>query len=757
MAQAPVPSQGRRARILLPEPLPGPLDYRIPPELDIELGDLVEVPLGNRRLIGCVWELPNEAEPPIKAGTDTDATAEPPSKWVPFHKLKPIIARLEVPSLQRQLRRWIDWSAHYLCAPPGLLLRMALRSPLGFAEIREETVFVASGIAPARMNEARARVLACAQSTETPLTASQLAEMTQASQSVVHGLAKAGALKPIRRSVDPPFQAPDPDFHRPILSPSQAAASAQLCEAFDAQNSGDASATAPPILLDGVTGSGKTEVYFEAIGRALAVEGAQILVLLPEIALTQDVLARFETRFGARPAEWHSEISNKNRRRAWREIVSGRARIIVGARSALFLPFRQLALIIVDEEHDHSFKQDEGVHYQARDLAVVRAKMENAVLILASATPSLETMQNAAIGRYRHVKLPARAQSASLPEIGIIDMRADPPPKNQWLSPMLIQAAQETLDRGEQVLLFLNRRGYAPLVVCRACGDRLKAPDSDSWLVEHRYTGRLVCHLTGFSMPKPRFCPKCHAPDPFIGIGPGVERVHEEAQSLFPQARIAIFSSDTTLSSADARQVVNRMKNGEIDIMIGTQIAAKGHNFPALTLVGVIDADMGLKGGDLRAGERTFQLLSQVAGRSGRASRPGRALLQTYAPEHDAMRALAMGDRDGFLEQELAMRQATGLPPFGRLAALILSAPNEAEAELASATFAQAAPRAEGVDVWGPAIPPLGMIRGQYRRRFLVRSDRQIDLSAFMSAWRSRVKARNAWRVTIDIEPYHFL
>lgn len=722
----------RRVRVLLPEALPEPFDYALPDDLEVVPGDLVEVPLGNRVMVGAVWER-----------ADGPSSLKKP--------LKPVRARIDAPPVPERLRALIDWAAPYLCAPKGLLLRMVLRSPEGFAEIREETVFLPTGLRPPRMSAAREQVLAAANAVpEAPLTAAGLAEAAGVSAGVVQGLAAAGALRPIRRPVDPPFLPPDPDFVRRDFSPDQRAAADHLTKAVDA-------AGFAPVLLDGVTGSGKTEVYFEAIAAQLRAPDAQILVLLPEIALTRDVLARFESRFGARPAEWHSGITGRARRRAWREIAAGRARIVVGARSALFLPYRNLRLIVVDEEHDQSFKQDEVLHYQARDLAIMRSKLENGVIVLASATPSLETLHNATSGRFAHLRLPARAGAAALPAITLVDMRADPPEKGRWLSPKLVEATAETLARGEQVLLFLNRRGYAPLVVCRACGGRLKAPDSDSWLVEHRFSGRLVCHLTGFSMPKPRFCPTCKAPDPFMGIGPGVERIFEEAKALFPAARVAIFSSDTALSPGESETLIADMKAGAIDILIGTQIAAKGHNFPMLTLVGVVDADMSLKGGDLRAGERTFQLLSQVAGRAGRAERPGRALLQTFSPDHDAMQALVAGDRDGFLAEELAMRRTAGLPPFGRLAALILSAGSEPEVESAAVLFAQAIPQAAGVDVWGPAIPPLAMIRGAHRRRFLARSDRKTDLSAFMSAWRSRVKIKSSWRAVIDIEPYSFM
>jgi primosomal protein N' (replication factor Y) len=511
-------------------------------------------------------------------------------------------------------------------------------------------------------------------------------------------------------------------------------------------------------LLDGVTGSGKTEVYLEAVAAALAADPAsQVLILLPEIALTQAVIARFEQRFGVAPVEWHSGVSPPRRRRAWEGVATGQARIVVGARSALFLPFKALRLVVVDEEHDGSFKQEEGFIYQARDLAVARAKIEGALVVLASATPSLESLWNAQQGRYRWLRLSARHGAAQLPDIGLIDMRQTPPEPGRWLSPPLVKAVSVALARGEQSLLFLNRRGYAPLVLCRACGEKMKSPDTDSWLVEHRYTGRLVCHLTGFSMKKPEACPHCGAKDSLVSIGPGVERVEEEARHLFPDARVAVFSSDTVFDAAGARALVDSMAAGEIDILVATQAAAKGHNFPNLTLVGVVDADLSLRGGDLRAGERTFQLLAQAAGRAGRHEKPGRALLQTYAPEHGVLQALKAQDRDAFVEAEMAMRQEAGLPPFGRLAAVIASGPDAAVLEAYCQALAAATPNADGVEVFGPADAPLALVRGRRRKRFLVRADRTVDLQGFLAAWRARAKVPNSVRVVFDVDPYSFL
>ena len=583
------------------------------------------------------------------------------------------------------------------------------------------------------------------------LSGPALAAAAEVSSGVIKGLIDDGALEIRLVEPDLAFDAPDPTLPGAALNPSQAAAARELVAMTAA---GGFSAA----LLDGVTGSGKTEVYLEVAAAVLAADpDAQVLVLLPEIALTQAVIARFEQRFGAAPAEWHSGVAPPKRRRVWEAVAQGRCRIVVGARSALFLPFASLRLIVVDEEHDGSYKQEDGFIYQARDLAVARAKIEDAAVILASATPSLETLWNAETGRYRWLKLSARHGAARLPEVDLIDMREAPPEPGRWLSPTLVSAMAEAYGRDEQSLLFLNRRGYAPLVLCRACGERMTAPETDSWLVEHRYTGRLVCHLTGFSMPKPEKCPHCGAADSLASIGPGVERVAEEAKERFPDARIAVFSSDTVFDAEGARTLITAMEDGEIDILVATQAAAKGHNFPNLTLVGVIDADLGLRGGDLRAAERTYQLLAQVSGRAGRRERPGRALLQTYAPEHAVMQALKAQDRDAFLAAEMAEREAAGLPPFGRLAALIVSAADGRVLEDFVRALAAAAPNAEGVEVYGPADAPLSLVRGRRRKRFLVRADRTIDLQGFLAAWRARVKIPGALRMTIDVDPYSFL
>ena len=721
-------SSPQRASVLFPMPLPEPFDYAVPDGVRVSPGDHVLAPLGKRSAPGVVWDV----------GPDDGSRT-----------LKPLDDLRGGPPLSASMREFVDWAARYLVEPPGIVLRAVLRSPGALKPSPTETLYHPTGQVLARLTPARRAVLDAAE--EGPGSAAELARRAGVSSSVVKGLAEAGGLRAEEAPVDPPFETPDPYREGVELNAVQADAAATLRRLVAAGGFQAA-------LLDGVTGSGKTEVYFEAIAELMKREPeAQILVLLPEIALTQAVTKRFKDRFGVEPALWHSGLADKERRRTWREVASGRARIVAGARSSIFLPFTHLRGIVVDEEHDPTYKQDENLTYNARDLAVARAKLQGAVCILASATPSLESLVNAEAGRYVHVVLPSRAGGAVLPDIELLDLRESPPEKGEWLSPPLHKAVADTLARGEQAMLYLNRRGFAPLVLCKACGHKMKSPEADRWLVEHRYTGRLVCHVTGFSMPKPKNCPECGEPDSLIGVGPGVERVAEEARQRFPDTRVEVFSSDTAQTGDDVRSIVQRMEQGEIDILVGTQIAAKGHNFPHLTLVGVVDADLGLAGGDLRAGERTYQTLVQAAGRAGRADRPGRAILQTWNTEHEALQALANGDRDAFLAAERTMREILGLPPFGRLAALIVSGPDPAQLDDACLGIARAAPVSEGVQVFGPAEAPLGVVRGRWRRRFLVQAPKNVDVSAFMRAWMGRMKPPSAVRVVLDIEPYSFL
>ena len=730
-----------RVRVLLPLPLAGAYDYRVRAGMDAKPGDFVRVPLGARHLAGVVWD----------QATPSD---------VPDARLKAVAARLNVPPMPEEMRRFIDWVAAYTMSPPGAVLRMAMSVPAALEPPRPSFAVRPTDAAPhadsinpddrLRLTAARRRVLRELQDLP-PRPVAEIARAAGVGAGVVRSLIDLGWLELVPVAPAPARIAAPPQG--PVLSPDQAAAAQtvreKLAQGFSVT------------LLDGVTGSGKTEVYFEAIAATMAA-GRQSLILLPEIALSAQWFARYQARFGAPPAVWHSEIGQAERRRVWRAVAAGEVPVVVGARSALFLPFARLGLIVVDEEHDAAFKQEDGVIYHARDMAVVRARFAQAPAILVSATPSLETANNVERGRYAAVHLPARHGGAALPEIRTIDLRRDPPPRGAFLSPVLREAVRATLAAGEQAMLFLNRRGYAPLTLCRACGHRVACPNCTSWLVEHRRTGRLLCHHCGHSVVPPVSCPACGAADTFVPCGPGVERVAEEATSLFEGARIAIVTSDTITGPHAAEAFVRRMTSGEIDLLIGTQVIAKGHHFPRLTLVGVVDADLGLAGGDLRAAERTYQLLHQVAGRAGRAERPGLALLQTYAPEHPVMQALVglsrgSAARDRFLAAEADERQRAGWPPFGRLAAVIVSGPDAHAVDAVARRLGMTAPHGNGVEVLGPAPAPLALLRGRHRRRLLVKARRDANLQDAVAAWLAQVKAPNRVRLQVDIEPYSFL
>lgn len=729
------PPSGRRVKVLLPLPLAGAYDYRLPDDLPARPGAFVRVPLASREMIGVLWD-------------DPPAPETAPSR-VPDEKLREVEAVLPVPPLPAANRRFVDWIAAYTLAPPGAVLRMAMSVPQALEAPRTRTVYALAETPPEiRATPARARVVAFLRDGPA-LPAADLAREAGVTPGVVRGLADAGVLVPLQAREAPDWPDPDPARPGPDLSPAQRAAAEDLTEKARA---GGFSAT----LIDGVTGSGKTEVYFEAIAAALKA-GRQVLVLLPEIALGAQWLERFAERFGAPPAEWHSDLTPAQRRTTWRAVAEGRVRVLVGARSALHLPFPQLGLIVVDEEHDQSYKQEDGVIYHARDMAVVRGHIGDFPVILATATPSLETVVNCEAGRYDRIDLPERHGGADLPGIEIVDLRKHPPPRQAWIAPPLREALAACLGAGEQALLFLNRRGYAPLTLCRACGHRLECPNCSAWLVEHRFSRRLECHHCGHWIPAPKQCPECGAEDQLAPCGPGVERLAEEAAALFPDARMEIATSDTLMGPLAAAAFVDRMASGETNLVIGTQIVAKGYHFPLLTLVGVVDADLGLAGGDLRAGERTFQLLNQVAGRAGRAGRPGRVLLQTANPEAPVLQAIAAGDRDGFLAAESQARARGGWPPFGRLAALIVSGPDERAVEETAKALARAAPAAEGLRVLGPAPPPLALLRGRHRRRLLMKADRTLSVQKALRDWLARVKPPSSVRVAVDVDPYSFL
>ena len=719
-----------RARVILLNPALGPLDYRVPQGMRVEPGSIVVAPLGPRQLIGAVWE-PERLQ----------------AEEVGDNRLRPLAHAYDLPPLSGPLRRLIEWTADYYLAPLAAVLRMALPSTGALEGARSITEYRATGQVPERLTPQRVQALE--RIGERQGLVSELAIIGGVSDGVIRGLVKAGAIEAVEVTIDDPYPVPDPDHDPPALEPAQAEAAAALRAAVDA-------GAFAPWLLDGVTGSGKTEVYFEAIAEAVRA-GRQALVLLPEIALTEPFLKRFSARFGCDPVPWHSGLRQSQRRRAWRAIASGEARVVVGARSALFLPYPKLGLIVVDEAHETSFKQEEGVQYHARDVAVMRASFEQVPVILASATPAIESRYMAEIGTYRELKLPDRYGGARLPEMAALDMLKDPPPRGRWLSPSLVRALEDNLAAGEQSLLFLNRRGYAPLTLCRHCGYRFQCPNCTAWMVEHRFTRRLACHHCGHVMPAPHACPECKEEDSLVACGPGVERIADEVAALFPAARLQIVTSDTIWSPAKAAEFVARMEAGEIDIVIGTQLVTKGYHFPNLTLVGVVDADLGLAGGDLRAAERSFQQIRQVSGRAGRGDKPGRVLVQTHDPSARVIQALVGGDAEGFYAAETDARREAAMPPFGRLAAIIISSEDQEEATETARRIGRAAPARDNMAVFGPAPAPLAMLRGRHRLRLLVHANRAVPVQDIIRDWLGSLQWPRGVRVAVDVDPYSFL
>ena len=718
--------------VLLPLPFNEPFDYKI--EGEAVLGELVRVPFGREVHVGVVW----------KKGKSSNLDES---------KIKPIMERINFPPLSAELRKFIEFVSGYNMAFAGQVLKMVLSVRQVFDDPKMTVLYELSGktLAEAKLKNSDARWQVMDFLKFAPFNRQDIAAGAGVGQSVIKAMIDAGVLRPVLIEDKKEFEKPNAAYKKVNLTDEQKEAAVQLV--------GEIGNGFNVTLLDGVTGSGKTEVYFEAVARALEL-GQQVLILVPEIGLTSQWLGRFERRFGVKPAKWHSALGNRERIDTWKAVIEGRAKVLVGARSALFLPYQNLGLIVVDESHDQSFKQEDAVNYQGRDMAIVRAKYEQIPIILSTATPDLETVVNVEEGKYDIVELKSRFAAAVLPEIKIIDLKQDKPVRGSWgvswLAPTLANALKENLERQEQSMLFLNRRGYAPLVICRDCGHRIQCPNCTAWLTEHRRVGNLVCHHCGYVTPIPKECPECHSETGLTACGPGVERVAEEVKFRFPTARVKILSSDITTNFAEVSQVIHEMEEGNVDILIGTQILAKGHHFPSLTLVGIVDADLGLMGSDLRASERTFQLLSQVAGRAGRGEKKGIVYLQTLYPENAVLQALVENNREKFLALEKKTRRLLKMPPFGKLAAVIVSGPNQEETEKTALWLGQTAPNNEFVSTLGPAPAPIFMLRNKFRYRLLLKTAKNIRIQDVLRDWLKRIKIPGRVRVEVDIDPYSF-
>lgn len=716
-------------QILFPRALDQSFTYKIPDnQPPLKLGQFVQASFGREILIGVIWSL------------------KPPATLPP--KLKSYTRIFDIPPLSEKTRNFIEWVASYYMAPLGNVLKMAMSVDTAISLSPTQKILNFVENPPTfKMTAARQKLLDFMREKKAvPYTDIISDEIS--SNAVIKGLVDHGALTISEKKLNL-FGPTNFSYNAVPLTAAQETAYQHIQKDIDKD-------TFHVSLLDGVTGSGKTEVYFEAISHALN-QGKQSLVLMPEIALTTQWLSRFERRFGTPPVLWHSSLSDKVRKENWRKILAGNAGVVVGARSALMLPFPELGLVIVDEEHEASYKQEEGVRYHARDAAIMRAKFENCPLVLASATPSLESLQNVEQGRYSLLTLPERHGGATMPEVKLIDMAKAQKSGKGFISDVLHQAITETLARKEQVLLFLNRRGYAPLTLCKQCGFRHQCVQCSSWLVYHQKKNMLVCHHCGYGQPHELKCPSCEADDGMITFGPGVERIEEEARKAFPHARIGIMSSDHQKSWKDTQALISSIENRDLDILIGTQMATKGHHFKYLTLVGVIDGDSGISGPDPRAAERCYQLLHQVSGRAGREQLQGRVYIQTFSPNHPLMQALHSGKRDDFIEIETENREEWHLPPFGRLASLIVTSKDLSEATQTASHLAQTAPLVEGVSVLGPAQAPLFFLQGNYRFRLLLKMSKQQSLQKYLNSWLEGTKTKGRVSIDIDVDPQNFM
>lgn len=721
---------GDLVAVLTTQPLDRTLDYKAP-EGGCWLGAFVEVPLGPRKVLGVVWG---------RGRGDWDIA-----------KVRSVNRVLDVAPMRSEMRAFLEKAASYTLTSLPAMLRLATRAPGLSDPPSMRKIYRLGEGAPDRVTDARTRVIeALREYGGLGFTLKEVSELAGVTSSVVKGLVKQGVVLEEDTPRDQPYRRMDADFGPKELTEDQAAAAEKVSASIKDEVYGTS-------LLRGVTGSGKTEVYLEAVAACIEA-GRQALVLLPEIALTAEFLTRVEARFGAKPAEWHSGVTMTERRRIWRMVGQGGAQVVIGARSALFLPFQNLGLIVVDEEHDTSYKQDDGVLYNARDMAVLRASLCGARVVLASATPSLESWANADAGKYERIELTSRFGPAVMPDMRAIDMRVEDLPSAQWISPTLQSAVRSRLEKGEQSLLFINRRGYAPVTICRACGHQVGCDHCDARMVEHRFLKRLLCHQCGESKPMPEACPSCGVEGKLAPVGPGVERLAEEAQAHFPEARMAVLSSDLFGSARALKEGITQIAEGGADIIIGTQLVAKGHNFPLLTLVGVIDADLGLQGSDMRAAERTFQLMRQVAGRAGRSERKGTALMQTFQPDHPVIRAILSGDEEGFWQAEADQRRHAGVPPYGRMAGIILSSPDVQQVfDIGNQLARNDGPLREiGAQVFGPAPAPIARVRGRHRVRLLVKAEKSAPIQQALAKWVSQVKPKGDMRLSVDIDPQSF-
>lgn len=729
---------GDIVKVLIPNVINNGYDYRL--TQSAETGNFVRVTVMNRQYIGVI----------VGVG---DSNLDP-------SKIKPILEVCNFGKLSAKDLDWIYKMSEWTLMAPGAVLRLIVNVPDAFNPPSFEQLYNYNFDNECKMTNARQSVSDAFESNDNDaMSVNDIMNIARVSNSVIKTMIKNKILLPsaTREKTQNDFVYQYHDTGNIVLSSEQKAAADVIATAIDKDSFS-------VYLLDGITGSGKTQVYFDAVLRAYN-NGKSVLLMMPEIALTAQFMDRFKLRFGNPPVVWHSNLTAARRRDIWRGVARGDIRIVVGTRSALFLPWQNLGLIVIDEEHDTSYKQEDMGNYHARDMAILRAKIADFPVVLASATPSLETLYNVSLGKYKRLRLTSRYGGAQMPTIETIDMRVARPEKYKLskdaeeksgnLSPQLCAEIADTLSKHNQVMLFINRRGFAPIVQCKKCGWVGECPDCSVGLNYHKHLNKLVCHMCGKMLVLPEKCPKCG--NELSMRGAGLEKIEEEISARFPNARTALVSSDTITSRESLQRLVQKMESGDIDIVIGTQILAKGHHFPNLTLVGVVDADMGLFGTDFRAGEHTFQQLFQVAGRAGRGAFPGRVLLQTFQPEHPVIQAICAGNRDDFIASDMESRAGAKMPPFGQLVAVIVESDKEATLKKYCEQLANAAPNLNGGKIMGPIPAQIYQIRNWYRMRFLVSGDVRANLQPVVRNWLAKVKQPSNTRIKIDVNPQSFM
>jgi len=731
-------SAGTIVKVLIPNVVNAGYDYRL--TKDADLGTFVGVRVMNRPYIGVVYGIGDSGLAPEK-----------------IKDVNEVFPRgLNITDLQ-----WIQRMSEWTMMQPGAVLRLILNVPDAFAEPKMEQLYAYNfADETQKMTENRQKVAdAFSLNDNEPMSISDIQSIAKVSSAVVRAMITKDMLQPVAaREKNRPITYEYHDTNTVELNDEQRAAADAIGNDIE---KGGFSVT----LLDGITGSGKTQVYFDAAWRAYSM-GKSVLLMMPEIALTTQFIKRFEQRFGAPAVVWHSNLTAARRREIWRGVLNGEIKMLVGTRSALFLPWQNLGLVVVDEEHDSSYKQEDMGNYHGRDMAILRAKIAGFPIVLASATPAEETLNNVELGRYKHLILRSRFGGASLPTIETIDLRENKPENYKvksdavdeqtgHLSPKLCEEIEKTLSNKQQVLLFINRRGFAPIVQCKKCGWVATCSDCSVAMTYHKRLGKMLCHICGRTAPLMTKCPDCGFDVSMRGAG--LEKIEEEVLARFPNVKTALVSSDTMMSRQSLERLVAQMESGELDIIIGTQILAKGHHFPNLTLVGVVDADMGLFGTDFRAAEHTFQQLFQVAGRAGRGELPGRVLMQTYQPDHPVLRAICAGNRDDFIKQDMAARRAAKMPPFGQLIALVIEGQKEAVLKKFCEDLRVAAPIVNGAKIMGPVMAQIYQVRNWYRMRFLIAGDVRAALQPLVKTWLARVKVPANIRVKIDVNPQNFM